>query len=372
MKVVIISHVSYPRLSPRAHRTTELAKEFARRGYDVVLYALLGDYDYTDYSKETGIIFKNLGKSRLGLVDNGGYQSRNIFLRAFNRFFGKYIHSPNLELIPMVKKAIINEGEIDLLLTIADPHVIHYAAAKSNRGLVKSWITDNGDPFMGNPFHSYPKYFEKYERYWCERCDIIMVPVKEAKDAYYPEYRSKIKVVPQGFNFDEVKLEDYTPNKIPTFAYSGIVYKDLRDPTIFLEYLSSLSTDFKFVVYTASYQVFEKYKDKLGDKLEIRERVTRDKLLYELSKMDFLINIANNSGVQQPSKLIDYALTKRPILELSSKFNNDEKNTLNEFLKGDYKTQFIVENVERYNIKNVVNDIESLCCNNFKYTEDNN
>ena len=363
MKIVLISQVSYPRLSPRAHRTTELAKEFARRGYYVVLYSLLGNYDYTDYSKETGIIFKNLGKSKLGLVDNGGYQSRNILIRAFNRFIGKFIHSPNIELIPMVKKAINNEGKIDLLVTIADPHVIHYAAAKSNRCLVKNWITDNGDPFMGNPFHSYPKYFEKYERYWCERCDYILVPIKEAVDAYYPEYREKIKVIPQGFNFDAVQLAKYEQNNVPTFAYSGVVYKNLRDPNRFLEYLSSLSSDFKFVVYTASYPFFYKYKEKLGDKLEIRERITRDKLLYELSKMDFLINIANLFGVQQPSKLIDYALTKRPILEISSNFNTKEMSAFNDFFKQDYRKQLVVGNVDKYNIKTIVNNIESLCCN---------
>ena len=160
-----------------------------------------------------------------------------------------------------------------------------------------------------------------------------------------------------------MQLAKYEQNNVPTFAYSGVVYKNLRDPNRFLEYLSSLSSDFKFVVYTASYPFFYKYKEKLGDKLEIRERITRDKLLYELSKMDFLINIANLFGVQQPSKLIDYALTKRPILEISSNFNTKEMSAFNDFFKQDYRKQLVVGNVDKYNIKTIVNNIESLCCN---------
>lgn len=358
MKVVIISQVCYPRLSPRAHRATELAKEMARKGHDVTVYALLGDYNYTEYSEKTGVKFKNLGKSYLGNSDNVGHTNRNIFLRAFNRFFGKYLLSPQIELYPLVKKAVESEDKIDLLVTIAVPHILHYATAKADRRNVGTWIADCGDPFMGNPFHNHPKYFEKFERYWCERCDYITVPVAEAKDAYYPEYREKVRVIPQGFDFENIVLAEYKPNKIPTFCFSGIVYKDLRDPTLFLEYLSQVDYDFKFIVYTKSVKMFETSKEKLRDKLEIRDYIPRDDLLYELSKMDFLINIQNNSGVQQPSKLIDYASTGRPILNITSSFS--ERDTFEEFIKRNYFNQFRVNNIEDYNVKNVANKFISL------------
>ena len=81
-------------------------------------------------------------------------------------------------------------------------------------------------------------------------------------------------------------------------------------------------------------------------------------MLFELSGYDFVVNIRNKSTVQQPSKLIDYALAKRPILEITSDFNEDSM--LEDFLVGNYEKQTIVPDIERYNIRNVVGNMLSL------------
>ena len=44
-----------------------------------------------------------------------------------------------------------------------------------------------------------------------------------------------------------------------------------------------------------------------------------------MSKMDFLINLENLNKEQSPSKLIDYAISKRPIFS----FNQNNFNILN-------------------------------------------
>ena len=100
------------------------------------------------------------------------------------------------------------------------------------------------------------------------------------------------------------------------------------------------------------------YKEKLGDKLEIHHFIPRAELLYELSKMDFVVNIRNRSGVQQPSKLIDYALSGRPILEITSDFN--EKKAFVEFISGNFQHQTTIPDIESYNVKNVVKAMTNL------------
>lgn len=352
MKIVIISRTCFPAKAPRSYRATELAKELVRQGHRVTLYAFLGDYDYTKISESTGIIFKSLGKAKYGMPSNTSPQGQKL-LHRIGRAIGRPINFPECSMIPMVKKAIKSEGEIDLLITIAVPHIIHFATSLANRSKIKNWIADCGDPFMGNPMYKLPFYFEWFERRWCKRCNYITVPVEDAINAYYPEYKEKIRVIPQGFDFANNTLAEYTPNRVPTFAYSGIFYKDLRDPSRMLDYLSTLKDDFKFVVYTKGFGLLQPYMDRLKGKIEVRNYVPREQLLYELSKMDFLVNVLNKSGVQQPSKLIDYALTKRPILNISSDFSKEEQNNLDEFMQADYRHQHLVRDIEQYNISNV-------------------
>lgn len=184
------------------------------------------------------------------------------------------------------------------------------------------------------------------------------MPIDSAKEAYYQEFKKKIQVIPQGFQFDNIELSDYKKNKIPTFAFSGKIYPGLRDPSKFLDYLLTLKLDFRFILYSKNTLFYESYKSKLNEKIEIRDYVPREELLFELSKMDFLINIKNISGVQQPSKLIDYALTKRPILEITSDF--EEEKSFNQFMEGDYTNQMNFENIQRYDIKNVANQFFKL------------
>ncbi len=352
MKIVIISRTCFPAKAPRSYRATELATEFARLGHDVSLYAFLGDYDYSAISKKTGIKFKNLGNSKFGMSSNTKHIGKGAFHRAL-RFLGTPIAFPDCTMIPMVKKAINSEGDIDLLITIAVPHIIHMGTSFADLSKVKCWIADCGDPFMGNPMNKPPLYFEWLERRWCKMCNYITVPVEDAINAYYPEYHDKIRVIPQGFDFNNNNLAQYKKNSVPTFAYSGIFYKDLRDPSKMLDYLCTLGVDFRFIVYTKGIGLLQPYMERLKGKLEMRNYVPREELLFELSKMDFLVNVLNKSGVQQPSKLIDYALTKRPILNVSSDFNKEEQRNLDEFLQADYKQQFIVKEIEQYNIANV-------------------
>lgn len=360
LKIVIITQTIYPALDPRSHRSMQLALGLADAGHDVTVYALIGEHDYRKYQENRNIKFKNLGVSKLGLSDSDNNSKYTIFNRGMRKLFWKVFLYPDIEMVPMIRRAIKNEKDIDILISIAVPYINHFAIASLKKTNAKCWISDCGDPFTGNPFHKFPFYFKNMERHWCRKTDYIVIPIEDAKKGYFKEFRDKIKVIPQGFNFEEIKLAKYQKNSIPTFVYSGAAYRNLRDPSRFLEYISTLDIPFKLIVYTVKGSIFEQYEEKLGNKMELRSYIDRNKLLYELSKVDFLINIKNKSGVQQPSKLIDYANTKRPIITLSSDFDENEKRIFNEFLTGDYTNQTIVENVERYNIKNVVKEFINL------------
>lgn len=362
-KILIISRTITPNLAPRAHRATELAVELSKQGCDVLLCAVLGKYDYTEFERTTNIKVFDLGISKFETInsDVAGVKVAK-WRKVVNRLLGRFFLFPDCLVGLRTRKFLKNHYDFDRIITIAVPYPIHWGTgyAKRHYRHLKDavWISDCGDPFMGNPFGRHPFYFKWIEKKWCSTTDYISVPVQSAVDAYYLEYRNKIRVIPQGFCFDGLKLPEYKQNAIPTFAYSGAVYPNKRDPRPFLDFLVTLSEEFKFIVYSQSGSMFEPYQSLLGKKLEIRPYVPHDQLVYELGKMDFLINIQNESMVQVPSKLIDYYMTKRPILNINSSF--DQMDSFKEFLQHNYKDQYVIENPNQYNISNVAKRFLSL------------
>ena len=349
----------YPYITPRANRTWELAKGFAKRGDEVVVYALTGDRDYGLEEKKYKMKIHNLGLSHCGLIDSQGNGKRTFMNRAIGKIIGEYNAYPGCELYPMIRRCFRRESDIDLLITIAHPHVIHWAASKYINILKpQCWIADCGDPFMGNTFYPPHQIYKRFETGFCTKVDFITVPVDDAIKGYYPQFRQKIKVIPQGFDNSELKLSDYIPNRVPVFAFAGVAYPGLRDPRHFLDYLAKHNIDCRFIVYSDSPE-FAEYKHILSDKIEIRNKVARPDLIYEMSQCDFLINISNGTTVQTPSKLIDYSLSKRPILTITSEFTVEDQKLFHDFMKGEYSGQEIVD-VSAYEIDQVVNKFVGL------------
>ena len=357
MKVLIVSATFYPQNSPRSFRTTELSKELARQGHEVKVYIPDVQHDYSELKENFPALevcqTKELTWKDIKLHGSGlKYWIRRIFRRIFVQFF----EYPAIQWYLKMPHILKNEREYDLLISIAVPHPIHWGIARcfmKGMNLSKIWVADCGDPYMGCKTLSYkpPFYFARFEKLFCRRANYITIPIETAKEGYYPEFRDKMRVIPQAFNFDEIKIcVPYIPNEIITFAYAGTFVQGERDPEPVLEYLSKSNSDFRFVVYTRQRSLFDKYVPVLGDKLVLKNYIPRTELLYEMSKMDFLLNLEYGTTVQRPSKLIDYALIQRPILSIYSQQLDIDK--LNKFLHRDYSQQFNIENIEDFKIKN--------------------
>lgn len=361
MNILIVSGAFYPTNSPRSFRTTELAKQFLRLGHSVTLYFPETDYDYTKFQNEYPITIKHYWRKRNERTFTGISIVDRIIFRALNQLFDY----PNILLKKSVYNAVKNESGYDLLVTIAAPHQIHWAfGLLYQQGIkaAKTWVADCGDPYMlnGTGIYPKPKRYAQYEKLWCSMCDYITIPIEGAKKGYYPEFKTKLRVIPQAFNFSEVKIEEYKKNEVPTFAYSGSLWPGSKDPRTLLDYLVvNKEKNFKFVIYTDKIHLLKQYKDILGDKLELNGFIPRLDLLKKLSKMDFLVNFEFSTGVQSPSKMIDYTLTKRPILVLY--YDKLDTKTFDSFLNGNYSGASTLPNIEDYDIKNVAKRFLSLC-----------
>lgn len=357
----------YPEVTPRAFRTTELARELAREGHDVTVVApLSNDIDYTKIQDRSPLTLINLPKSWDYLKPSSN-RIANLIIRAINRGLNLFFDYPTIELKYKVKNILSGlKGEhYDLLISIAMPHSVHWGtskALKTNPGLVNRWIADCGDPYMGCKTDTFKKlfYFKYPEKDFCKRCNYIAVPIEEAIPSYYPEFHDKIRVIPQGFNIakdlEETPIE--VNNQVPTFVFAGSFIPGIRDPRPLLEWLTKRNSEFRFHIFTNNFGLIETYKNSLEDNLQLHKYVPRDELIGFMKKCDFLLNLENGTGVQSPSKLIDYTLCRRPILSLDS--NNMDFSKIEEFLNGDYHQRMKPLDISKYDIRTVANQFLNL------------
>lgn len=356
-RILIISASFFPDNSPRSFRATELAKEFSKRGLAVTVLTHYKPSVHDEFSKQHGFTIKDLGRRKhLGIEIKG-----KGFIRLIRRFFSRSLllifEYPSIELVWMVKRALGNEDGYDLLISIAVPYAIHWGVAVTRTGkakIARVWVADCGDPYVGRENDSFgvPFYFKFIERWFMRKADFITVPTTGSIDAYFPEFHNKIRVIPQGFNFNEYALhKNVMKNPCPTFAYAGMFIPRRRDPTELIEFLEKEDRDFIFHIYTKTPQHIPLIKNNTRKKILIHEPVPRAELLQILNEMDFLINFENIGNKQTPSKIIDYLILNKPILSI--KTGCLRRDLVLEFLSGNYGGRLVVEDTDQYRIENV-------------------
>jgi hypothetical protein len=255
-----------------------------------------------------------------------------------------------------VRRLLRKERGYDLMISFAVPYPVHWGVARARskkNPIAGTWVADCGDPYMGCDTDSFKKlfYFRWVEKWFMRKADFIAIPIESARKAYYPEFHSKIKVIPQGFELKPVSSHGKKiANPVPAFAYAGGFIPGIRDPRPFLQHLERITEAFRFIVYTRDQSLIKPFLKNLNGKLEIRDYIPREQLLEELAEMEFLVNFDNNTGVQLPSKLIDYALTGRPVLNVTDSFDHE---IIKKFIQGDYRGKMEFGSLERFNIRNV-------------------
>jgi hypothetical protein len=356
-KILIVSRSFYPMNSPRSFRTTELTKEFVRQGHEVTVITFRDNENHPEFEEKFGVTIKDLGKPRWKTVQLKGKGLKLLGRRLLRRALHLVLLYPEIELQRLVKNALLKESGYDLLISVAAPHPVHWGVAKARsrkHPIAKVWVADCGDPFMGleNDTFKPPFYFKFVEKWFCRKADYLTVPTQGAIEGYYPEFREKIKVIPQGFKFEEIKVSgEVVQNSVPTFAYAGGFIPGKRDPSEFLQFLTNLEQDFVFHIYTNTPGLVNPYLEKAKGRIFLHAYIPRPDLLYRLSQMDFVLNFENVGKKQTPSKLIDYAIVQKPILSIKTGDLNREY--VYEFLSGDYGHQLFIDNPEQYRIENV-------------------
>mgnify|MGYP000957476316 CR=1 FL=1 len=366
-KILIVSRWYSPVNNPRAFRTTELLDELIKRNkYDVS--AILPSF--ADISKDKLEAVFLPAFSMPSKVDDEGriewrYRLTDLIRQIIRFFFGESLGNMIYAVrVYFALKKLLKKNKYDAVISISYPFFVNISVAlatmKFNANLVK--IADCGDPFYDNPAYRKASYLKWVEKKILQCFDYVVIPIKEAQKSYVDyEISKKIKIIPQGFAIENIAARTYKQNIVPTFCFAGVFYEKIRNPEYFLEYLSGIKNNFLFIVYALpdafTQEILTTYKKKLGNKLEIRKAVPRKGLIHIMAKMDFVLNFDNENNNQRPSKLIDYAMSKRPILSFNSK--TFEPAIFEEFLRGNYSRKEQID-LTQYDIRNVVDKFEIL------------
>lgn len=362
-KILVISRYFHPEMSPRAHRTTELVQELDRIGHDVELAIPKTKHDYSNFLGNTGIKLSSYGNIREGSINLGKGRLPKLFSRILFRLLNLATDYPNGQLFFKVKRFLKGQTGYDMIISIAQPHPIHWgiaAARRRNPDLCKIWVADCGDPFSGSTTDSFKKlvHLKWMENWSFSKADFITIPVSGAIPAYHQRFHSKIRIIPQGFKFKELSPINLCVDKVsPCFAYSGNFIFGFRDPRSFLEYLLSLEMDYRFYIFTKQGEMIKSYVDRSDGRIIIKDYVPRDTLISYLKSVDFLINIDNNTEIHTPSKLIDYIQTERPVLNIEHQLVTDK---VDAFLKGDYSSKMELPDINYYSIENLAQQFINL------------
>ena len=252
------------------------------------------------------------------------------------------------------------------MISVAVPYPIHWGISRihsKKNPIAKTWIADCGDPYMGQENDTFkpPFYFGWIEKWFCRKTDFISVPTVNSIHGYYVEFHHKIKVIPQGFRFEDITLYqgELKTEKI-IFGYAGMFIPGRRDPSEFLTFLNSLDETFlfEFHIYTTTPQFVVPYLESSMGRIKMHTVVPREKLLYELSKMHFVVNFENVGQTQTPSKLIDYLIIDKPVMSIT--FGNFQPTIFYNFLKGNYQQKMVLPEKDRYRIENVASQFLAL------------
>jgi len=235
---------------------------------------------------------------------------------------------------------LLAEQQYDALVTVSNPYSCHLVGlAARNQQSRLPWLVDLGDPFSEltaepvNNLRLYRAANRRLERRVLQAADHVSVTTPETASSYarqFPQAAGKLHVIPPVLvlpNCQQVLCagNGRSANRRPRrLVYAGSLYRSIRNPRGLLQLFARLLTlpetqDLELHFYGRTEdcsQEFQPYRSLLGRKILIHGSVDRTIVWEQMNAAHALINLGNATTTQLPSKIIEYAATGRPIINV--------------------------------------------------------
>jgi len=350
-KVLIISFQYWPALNARAFRWTALAEAWVRAGREVhVVCARVPDRPALE--TRNGVRVHRVGSAwverlRGAVMPRSGGTTvkpnavwRILTAVARNLWHGIYWPDTSCTWYFAAR------NKARKLLATIDPDAVvsvspAFTAVAVGRSLAHPtrrgfrWLIDLGDPFSfaeeapPNNFRLYRQLNIRFERGCFAAADSVSVTTAETRERYaalFPESAQKIAVIPPLVALPEtvIAVGHSDSSGCRQLAFLGRLYPTIRRPDFLLALFAALGEApegkrYELHFYGETRECgasFAPYQYMVGKTLFLHGLVQRERAASAMHSADVLVNIGNDTRYQLPSKIVEYAMTGRPILNL--------------------------------------------------------
>lgn len=355
--LLIVSFSYRPMLNPRAFRWTALAEEFARRGVRVHVVCswqpgLLANEIVNGVEiHRVGNRFIERCRALLARLRGRGRQEAGSSLRKGPSsplakqvgWIWRQIAWPDTTCVwyrAALHKANALLRKVPRATLVAVTPTFTAAlvgGALARKTGVTRWILDMGDPFAlaiespANNFLLYGALNRRAERAVFRGATAVTLTNDHIQRSYaelYPEYAKKLFIIPPLLSVMEtssIMQEEkiFGTDAAIRIVYVGSLYKSLRRPDFLLGLFLALTRaepgrmELHFFGNTDECNdAFSPYASQIGQTIMLHGLLARETAFSAINEATIVVNLGNANYCQLPSKLVEYMLLGKPILNI--------------------------------------------------------
>jgi hypothetical protein len=361
-RVLIISFSYAPMLNPRAFRWTALAEGIARRGIEVdVITSWVTKSPLVEH--HNGVTVYRAGwhwleslrelirrrRNRVPAQSTAGADGKRAIARMWLRHVVQFLNAQVWSKLywpdsncqwyfpaRQIALRLVRSRQYDTIVSVAPSFTAVLVGQVARKASSSSrWILDLGDPFSfltefpPNNLRLYESLNKRVERHAFDKASGISVTNSATSGTYaklFPESAHKLKVIPPLLTpvRNAGKQRFFPEGKVKRLVYTGTLYRNLREPGFLLNLFEASLADNSigpielhfFGDVSSCASIFDRYRSLIDTKLFIHGLVSRDAVARATNEATILVNIGNDTVSQLPSKVVEYAATGKPIVNI--------------------------------------------------------
>lgn len=356
-KILLISYNYFPINSPHSQRWSSLLKLISNKHeIDVICSGREGLSSIETHEGVTIYRVNNIAeKGRESIQKNNKEESNykkstaQIIKKIYDNTWKK-IYFPDFSVFwylsaDKLAKKLMKKNKYTDVITVSFPFTPHLIGFKLKKHFNFKWHVEVGDPFSlaDNSSFNNEKLYKRLT-FLLDR-KVLLAADKlyfypEAKYAYekiFPEIIDKsyeIPIIYLGSTEDYSAVEN---KEFINLMFIGTLGKSVRNPNDFLKvFLEVIKIDPKYKLtflgnLSDCEELVMKYVEQFPENIKVLPPVEKQKVYDYMIEADVLVNIANKSKFQLPSKLVDYMSSGKLILNVRSIKNDTSKVFLDKY-----------------------------------------